>query len=296
MASCLMQEEFELSGADILIDSDVPLGSGLSSSAALEISIGSALITINNHQLNPVDLALIAQRAEQEFTGTKCGVMDQYISCLGVKDHALLIDCRDLSYRAVPLNLQEARVVVCNTMVKHDLAASAYNQRRAECEEGAHLLSHYLPGIESLRDVEIEGFNLYADRLPETIRRRCHHVVTENARVLSSVAALENGDLAQFGRLMKASHESLQYDYEVSCLELDLLVDLATHSRGVFGARMTGGGFGGSTVNLVAKQAVDEFITTIEQNYQKETGMRPETYVCTAVEGVKEETEAASSW
>lgn len=289
IAACLLQDEFDLFGADLLIDSDVPLGAGLSSSAALEISVGHALISINDQQLNPVDLALIAQRGEQQFAGTQCGIMDQYICCLGVKDHALLIDCRDLDYRAVPLDLEQARVVVCNSMVKHDLAASAYNQRRAECEAGVRALARYLPGIESLRDVAIEDFDRYADHLPDTIRRRCHHVIAENARVLSSVVALETGDLAQFGRLMTASHESLRDEYEVSCPELDLLVEIASQFSGVFGARMTGGGFGGCTVNLVAKDAVEEFISWVERSYQIGTGLRPESYICAAVEGVKEE-------
>src|SRR5262249_21141053 len=182
--------------------------------------------------------ALAAQRAEHEFAGTKCGVMDQYVACLGIEGHALMIDCRSLEYRAVPIDLEHARIVVCDSMVKHDLATGEYNRRRAECEEGVRRLAKYLPDILALRDVEIDDFNHYADSLPEPIRRRCNHVITENARTIAAVEALERDDLVQFGKLMYASHESLRLDYEVSSSELDLLVAIASRCDGVFGARM----------------------------------------------------------
>jgi len=289
LAECLRREEFDLRGADLLIASDVPIGAGLSSSAALEISTGFALLSVSDQLLDLVDLALTAQRAEQEFAGTRCGIMDQYIACLGIEGHALMIDCRSLEYRAAPIDLDNARIVVCNSMVKHDLAAGEYNRRRAECEEGVRRLAGYLPGIQALRDVEIDDFDLYADSLPQTIRRRCNHVVTENARTVAAVDALGRGDLAQFGELMYASHESLRQDYEVSCRELDLLVAIAARCDGVFGARMTGGGFGGCTVNLVASDSVDRFLATICQEYEKETGILPDRYVCQASAGARVE-------
>lgn len=185
--------------------------------------------------------------------------------------------------------IEHARVVVCNSMIKHDLAAGEYNQRRAECEEGVRRLAANLPRIQALRDVGIDDFDLYAGSLPEIIRRRCNHVITENARTLAAVEALEGGDLARFGKLMYASHESLRDDYEVSSPELDLLVAIASRCDGVFGARMTGGGFGGCTVNLVAADSVDKFITTISREYETETGLRPDCYVCQASAGVREE-------
>jgi galactokinase len=289
LAECLRREEFRLRGADLLIASDVPIGAGLSSSAALEISTGFALLSVSDQPVDLVDLALLAQRAESEFAGTRCGVMDQYVACLGIEGHALLIDCRNLEYRAAPIDFERARVVVCNSMVKRELAAGEYNRRRAECEEGVRRLGAYLPGVQSLRDVELDDFDPYADSLPETIRRRCNHVITENARTLAAVEALELGDLDRFGKLMYASHESLRRDYEVSCRELDLLVDIASRCDGVFGARMTGGGFGGCAVNLVAPDFVNEFLTTISLEYEKETGARPDFHVCQASAGVREE-------
>jgi len=289
VAECLRRDKFDLRGADLLVTSDVPIGAGLSSSAALEISAGFALLNVSEQPIDLVDLALAAQRAERQFAGTQCGVMDQYIACLGIEGHALMIDCRSLEYRAVPIDLENARIVVCDSMVKHDLAAGEYNQRRAECEEGVRRLANYLPDIRALRDVDVDDFNPYADALPETIRRRCNHVITENARTIAAVEALECGALVQFGKLMYASHESLRLDYEVSCRELDLLIEIASRCDGVFGARMTGGGFGGCTVNLVASDFIEKLITTISREYEEKTGVRPDCYVCRASAGVREE-------
>ncbi|HKX27641.1 MAG TPA: galactokinase [Blastocatellia bacterium] len=289
VAAGLRREPFEWRGADLLIASDVPLGAGLSSSAALEMAVGFALLTLAGQPVDPVRLALIAQRAEHEFAGTQCGIMDQYIAGLGIQDHALLIDCRSLEYRTVPVGSGEHRVVVCNTMIKHDLASSEYNRRRADCEEGVRLLAAHLPGIRALRDVSRSQFDQYADGLPEIVRRRCRHVIEENARTLEAVEALEQGDLRLFGRLMFASHESLRRDYEVSCPELDLMVETASRVEGVLGARMTGGGFGGSTVNLVAADQIDHFVATISREYQRETGIEPDCYVCRASQGVRAE-------
>lgn len=289
IAACLLRDQFNLRGADLLIASDVPLGAGLSSSAALEIAVGFGLLKVSEQPVDLLRLALAAQKAEQEFTGTQCGVMDQFIACLGQPGHALKIDCRTLDYEAVPIDLTEARIVVVNSMVKHELAASEYNQRRAECEEAVRRLAGHLPGIQSLRDVELEEFDQWADALPETIRRRANHVITENARTLAAVEALKLGQLSHFGKLMKASHESLREDYQVSCRELDLLVEIAGRHNGVYGARMTGGGFGGCTVNLVKADRVENFISETVEAYQWVVGAKPETYVCQASAGVREE-------
>ena len=291
VAACLLRDEFNLRGADLLIASEVPLGAGLSSSAALEIAVGFGLLKVADHLVDPVRLALAAQKAEHEFIGTKCGVMDQFIACLGMEAHALKIDCRSLEYEPVPIDLSEARMVVVNSMVKHDLAAGEYNQRRAECEEAVRRLAGHLPGIQSLRDVELEEFDQWADALPEVIRRRANHVITENARTLAAVEALKLGQLSHFGKLMRASHESLREDYQVSCRELDLLVEIASRSAGVYGARMTGGGFGGCTVNLVKAEQVENFSAEITEAYRGVTGVRPEIYVCQAAGGAREENE-----
>lgn len=289
MVACLRREEYRIGGADLLIVSDLPIGAGLSSSAALEVVVGYALLSLAGEPIDLVDLALAAQRAEQEFAGTKCGIMDQYVACLGVEKHALLIDCRSLEYRAVPFDLAEARVVICNSMVRHELATGEYNVRRAECEEGVRRLAAHLPGIVALRDVEPEEFDLYAGTLPPVVQRRCNHVITETARTLAAVRALERHDLPGFGRLMYASHHSLRVDYEVSCPELDLLVEIAAECPGVYGSRMTGGGFGGSTVSLVASDQLEPFLSTIRDRYRERTGVTPDCYVCEASGGVREE-------
>ena len=289
VAACLLRDEYNLRGADLLIASDVPLGAGLSSSAALEIAVGYGLLKLAEHVVDPVRLALAAQKAEHEFAGTQCGVMDQFIACLAREGHALKIDCRTLEYEAVPVDLSDARVVVVNSMVKHELASSEYNQRRAECEEAVRRLAGHLPGIQSLRDVELEEFDQWADALPEPIRRRANHVITENARTLAAVEALRLGQLSHFGKLMKASHESLREDYQVSCRELDLLVEIAGRHSGVYGARMTGGGFGGCTVNLVKTDQVESFMDETAEAYRWVIGIQPEIYVCQASGAVREE-------
>jgi galactokinase len=288
VAACLERAGHMLSGADVLISSEVPWGAGLSSSAALEAAVGYALLHLSDQTSNLLDLALILQRAEHEFAGTQCGIMDQYIACMGQAGHALLIDCRTLANEAVPLDLRAVRIVVCNSMVKHELAAGEYNTRRAECNEGVRRLAQHLPGLQSLRDVTIEEFDQVAALLPETIRRRCNHVINENERVMMAVEALRRGDLPVFGQLLYASHESLRHDYEVSCRELDLLVEIAQRTPGVYGGRMTGGGFGGCTINLVAAEQVAAFIERVEQEYPAATNLTPQCYVCLASDGVKE--------
>jgi galactokinase len=289
VATCLLGDQYQIGGADLWIESEVPIGAGLSSSAAVEVATALALLALAEAPVDPVDIALLSQRAEQLFMGTNCGVMDQYVASLGVAGHALLIDCRSLEYRAVPLNLSSMRVVICNSMVQHELATGEYNQRRKECEEGVRRLSAYLPGILALRDVEIEAFDLYSGSLPSIIARRCNHVLTENARTLEAVTALEACDWERLGRLMNASHESLRDDYAVSCPELDLLVEIAQTCPGVYGARMTGGGFGGSTVQLVRAENVDLLCQTLIERYQVETGRLAECFVCQAGEGMREE-------
>jgi galactokinase len=275
-----------LRGANMLVRGEVPIGSGLSSSAAIEVATGFALLDIAGTRIDRLELAKVCQQAENEFVGMRCGLMDQFISCFGQTGHALMLDCRSLDYRLLPLP-DKVKLVVCNTMVKHELAVSEYNARRAECEEGVRLLAQKLPGVRSLRDVTIADLERAGDELPVVIRKRSRHVVTENTRVVEAAAALEREDLKNFGELMCESHRSLRDDYEVSCKELDLMVDIAKRVEGVFGARMTGGGFGGCTINLVAADGVDLFAQTIARDYAQITGRETEIYVCTPSQGVE---------
>ncbi|MBI3210461.1 MAG: galactokinase [Candidatus Solibacter usitatus] len=266
-----------LMGADLAIDSDVPMGAGLSSSAALEVSVALALATVSGFVLPGLELARICQSAEHEYAKTRCGIMDQFIAVNGVEGHALLLDCRSMEHKSVPIP-PAVRMIVCNTMVKHQLAASEYNNRRKDCEEAARII-----GVRSLRDApEIP------DNLSGNPRRRAQHVLEEIARTREAAAALISGDLTQFGSLMNASHASLRDLFEVSCVELDTMVEIARRQPGVYGARMTGGGFGGCTVNLVDAGAVLGFRETVEREYFTCMGIKPQIYVSAAAAGARE--------
>jgi galactokinase len=292
VARALRQHGIELSGADLLIHGEVPLGSGLSSSAALEVAVALALSTAaGGPPLDKLTLAKLCQNAENDFVGMRCGIMDQFASACGRAGHAMLLDCRSLEHQLVPLGDSAAsqestpQLVICNTMVRHRLAGGEYNRRRAECEAGVETLSREVPGVRTLRDVSMQLLQSHAEVLDPVVFRRCRHVVSENARVGASAAALRNRDLLAFGRLMAESHRSLREDYEVSCDELDLMVRIAEPLDGVYGARMTGGGFGGCTVNLVRAEAVPQFKALIADRYAQATGHRPEIYVCAAADG-----------
>jgi galactokinase len=287
VALLLSQTGYKLGGADILIDSTVPIGAGLSSSAALEVVTGFALLRTAGQEIDRVKLAKLCQRAENEFVGARVGIMDQFIACLGEEAHCLMIDCRSLQYKKLPLP-REAGLVICNTMIKHELSGSEYNRRRAECEEGVATLSQYIPGLRALRDVSPSQFQQYGGKLPEVIRRRCRHVISEIQRTEDAAAALEHHDLSGFGEFMKQSHTSLRDDYQVSCRELDVMVEIALRQDGIYGGRMTGGGFGGCTVNLVKNQAIPRFIHNVAAAYEQEIGIKPEIYVSRAASGVGE--------
>ena len=287
VAWALQGEGLELVGLEAVITSDVPIGSGLSSSAAIEVSMATAWKLLSGFELDPVRLALLCQKAENQFVGANCGIMDQFISVLGRRDHALLIDCRSLGYRLVPLP-QGVAIVVADTMKRRGLVDSEYNARRRECEEGARLLGEHIPGVRALRDVTPDQFARHAEKLPPVIRRRCRHVISENARVERAVAALEAGDLASFGELMVDSHRSLRDDYQVSCRELDVMVEAALKIEGVYGSRMTGAGFGGCTVSLVAEDAVPTFCEQVAAEYEAVIGVQPQIYACRASDGAGE--------
>lgn len=285
VALMLERAGHRLKGADLDVRSTVPIGAGLSSSAALEVAAGYALLEASGHEVNRLELAKLCQQAENEFVGMRCGIMDQFIACFGRADHSLMLDCRSLEYRLVPLPV-EVRLVICNTMIRHELAAGEYNNRRAECEAGVRYFAKFCPDVRALRDVTIDDLESHGDDLPETILKRCRHVVTENARVVKAAAALEQGDLNALGEMMAASHRSLKKDYEVSCTELDTMVELATQLEGVYGARMTGGGFGGCTINLVKADRVAKFAENVARGYERATGLVPEVYVCSTADGV----------
>jgi len=287
VAVVLQQNGTRLRGGNLLIQSDVPIGSGLSSSAAIEVASGLALLSNSGAELERLELARLCQRAENEFVGARVGIMDQFTACFGQAGHALLLDCRSLEYRLLPLP-PGASLVICDSGVRHALSGGEYNTRRAECETGVRLLARYRPQVRALRDATLADLEQHRSELGDVVYRRCRHVVTENARVLQAAEALQRSELPEFGRLMGESHRSLRYDYEVSCHELDLLVELAAGLNGVYGARMTGGGFGGCTINLLESGAVEEFRQAISAGYKQATGKAPKIYVSDAASGAQE--------
>jgi galactokinase len=286
-AVMLERAGYFLHGANLYIRSDVPMGAGLSSSAAIEVSTGFGLLQVSGQEMDPAQLALICQRAENEFVGARCGIMDQFTACHGRAGQAIMLDCRSLEYRALTIP-ETIDLVVCNTMVKHQIAVGEYNVRRAECEQAVQRLSPVLPQIRSLRDLTSQQLEANRDCLTDTLYRRARHIVTENERVESAAAALERGDLDALRELMGASHRSLRDDYQVSCAELDVMVAIAGRQRGGYGARMTGGGFGGCTINLVDRNFSAEFQRVVAEEYHSATGFRPDIYVCHASAGVHE--------
>lgn len=274
----------KLPGANLLVRGDVPLGSGLSSSAAIEVATALALLDLSGHSPDRVTVARICQRAEHDRVGTRCGIMDPFASLHGRAGHALLLDCRSLECREIPVP-PGVRIVVCDTRVRHALADGEYNRRRAACEEGVAAIARSNPHVRALRDASLEDLERARGALPEAVLRRCRHVITENARTLAAAEALRAGDFAALSRLMAASHASLAADYEVSCPELDLLVRIAAARPGVIGARMTGGGFGGCTVNLVREDAAGAFRAAVTEAYERETGRTPSIHACAAAAG-----------
>ena len=306
VASLLQESGDEITGIDAVITGDVPIGAGLSSSAALSVSAALAFLrsskstsSLNNavSAAQKKKLAALCQRVEHEFVGVNCGIMDQTISLLGRSEHGLFLDCRSLEYEHVPLNLDAHCIAICNTKVKRELAASEYNKRRAECERGVDILSQSIPGISSLRDVTLTDYEKYEGKLPALTQKRCRYVIEENTRVLDAVSTLKarsqqivedvDNPLVTFGGLMNASHKGLRDDYEVSCKELNLLTDIARNIEGVIGTRMTGAGFGGCTVTVIHTDALETFRTRVITEYHRQTGIEPEIYVCSVSNGAQ---------
>lgn len=287
VAAVLQSRGIRLTGANLIIQGQVPIGAGLSSSASLEIATGLALLATSQTEVPPLDLVKIAQRAEHQYVGTLCGIMDQFIAVFATSGHALMLDCRSLESQSL-LVPDDAKLVICNSMVKHELASGEYNRRRAECEAGVKVFQRSMPSVQALRDVGLADLERHKAALTGVVYRRCRHVISENQRVLDAAGSLRAGDLDQFGQLMYESHRSLQKDYEVSSTELDLLVDIAASCEGVYGSRMTGGGFGGCTITLVRSHSVEAFREKITQTYKEKTGITADLYVCSAAQGAGE--------
>lgn len=285
MIKSMLVAGHKINGANMVIASSVPRGAGLSSSAALEVATGYVFQLFHNLNILGEELALMAQATENHFVGVNCGIMDQFIVTLGQANHALLIDCRDLNYQAVPLPTGVS-VVICDSHIERTLAGSAYNQRRAECDEAVEILKQKLPGIKALRDVTSAQLNEHGHLLSPVVRQRARHVISENERVIAGVTTLQAGNVAEFGRLMNASHASLRDDYAVSIPEMDALVASAQRVSGCYGSRLTGAGFGGCTVSLVANEAVDRFRHEVAAAYLASTGRSATIYVTQAADGV----------
>ena len=281
---------YQIRGFDAVLSGNVPQGAGLSSSAAFEVAVATTCNALFNLGISKKDIALLSQKSENEFIGVQCGIMDQFISALGEDDSALMIDCKDLSYKAVPLHLSSGgySIVITNSGVRRGLVDSEYNARRNECTEGARLLSQ-LTGraIKTLRDATTEDLRTHGDSMPEKVYRRSKHVVFENQRVINAVEALENGDISRLGKLMNESHDSMRDDFEISCAEIDLLVKLTQEFPGVAGARLTGAGFGGCTVAVIESGEVENYKNKLIPKYESATGRKADVYVCAATEGAR---------
>lgn len=274
----LQKKGFTISGFNLVVDGDIPIGAGLSSSAAVECAVIYALNTIFEFGLSKMQMVQLAQKAEHVFAGVHCGIMDQFASMFGKKDHAIKLDCRSLQYEYVPIKLEGYKIVLLNTNVKHNLAASEYNTRRKQCEEGISIISQNHPTVKSLRDINIEMLKDYVEAVDPLIYKRCKFIVQENERLMGVCEDLKKADIKALGAKMYQTHQGLRYDYEVSCKELDFLVDYVKNNADVAGARMMGGGFGGCTINLVKDEAVEKLITDAGIAYNEATNLSLTAY------------------
>lgn len=290
IADELMKAGYNVVGADMLYYDTIPHGGGLSSSAAIEVATAIAMAMMGGKtEVDNVEMAKLGQKAENNYIGVNCGIMDQFASAMGKKNHAIYLNCKDLSYKLVPLALDGMKIVISNTNKKRSLATSKYNERRSECEQGLELLQTVIPNITCLGDVSYAEFGKHKDVITnEVVRRRVEHVISEDDRVLQSIEALNKGDMVTFGKLMTASHNSLRDNYEVTGVELDTLVEEALKIDGVLGSRMTGAGFGGCTVSIVKDENVDEFIKVVGENYTNKIGYAPSFYVSEVSDGGRE--------
>jgi galactokinase len=278
----------EIKGFDAVFGGNIPSGAGLSSSAALESAFGVALNALNNLKMTPFEIAKAGQMAEHNSVGVKCGIMDQFASVFGKKNQLLRLDCRDLSYELLPFNAFGYTLLLADTCVKHSLASSAYNQRREQCEEGARIIAQSFPQVKSLRDVDFSMIDQTREQLDAVVLKRCEYVVEENDRLLKASDALKAGDMDLLGELLYGSHYGLKDKYEVSCTELDFLVEVAQQTPGVLGARMMGGGFGGCTINLIKTDAVADFKSKATDLFNQSFGKEPKFYEVSIANGARE--------
>ncbi len=284
VVSVLRASGVEVKPFSMTLSGDVPLGAGLSSSASIEVASALAVMHIAGASLPPEETARLCQLAENSYVGANCGIMDQFIACCGKENHALLLDCRSLAYRLAPIP-EHLALVICNTMVKHSHAGGQYNTRRAEVEQATQILRSHRPEIELLRDATPADLETWGDDMPPNVLKRARHIITDSLRAVAAADALEAGDLPLLGSLMAQAHASYRDDFEASVPEADLMVELANRQPGLVGARLTGGGFGGCTVNLVENEHVAGFVDAVGRAYQEGTGIKPEIYICHASDG-----------
>ena len=283
----LRKQAMEVEGLEMLYSGDIPNGAGLSSSASIEMVTGTALNDLFGFNIEKMELVKIGQKAENNFVGVNCGIMDQFASGMGAENHALFLNCETLEFKRVPLVLDGIKIVITNTNLRRGLAESKYNERRSECEKAVEEISKVKP-IPNLSRLSMEEFNTLSDNITEeVVKRRAHHVISENDRTLRAVTALNEGDIVEFGKLMNESHDSLRDDYEVTGIELDTLVEEARKVDGTIGSRMTGAGFGGCTVSLVKEDAIDDFVETVGKNYEKRINLKPDFYIAEVGDGAK---------
>jgi galactokinase len=285
VADQLLKRRSGIKGFNLAIDGDVPIGSGLSSSAAMECATAFALNELFGLGLSRKDMVFIAQEAEHEFAGVRVGVMDMFASLFGKKDHVIKLDCQNLDYEYVPFKLDGYQILLLNTNIKHSLASSEYNTRRSQCEEGVELVRKRHPEVKSLREVTLPMLDTYVKPVDELVYRRCRYIVEENERLLAGCEDLRRGDLAALGKKMFRTHDGLSREYEVSCRELDFLVDHVRDRAGVLGARMMGGGFGGCTINIVRDDVVDDLVKELSQAYREHMNRELTAYVAEIEEG-----------
>lgn len=285
VADQLLKRGYSIKGFNLAIDGDVPIGSGLSSSAAVECATAFALNQIFKLGIDKKDLAFIGQKAEHTFAGVMCGIMDQFASVFGKKDHVIKLDCQSLDYEYVPLELAGYKILLLNTNVKHSLGSSEYNTRRAQCEQGVAWVKEHHREVNSLRDVTMEMLHQYVEPKDKLIYQRCKYVVEEKERLLTGCEDLKKGDLESLGKKMFQTHDGLSKEYEVSCKELDFLVDAVRNNPDVVGARMMGGGFGGCTINIVKEEAIDALIDRLEEDYEKNMGLKLTAYIAQVENG-----------
>ncbi len=283
VADQLVERGYSIGGFNMVVSGEVPVGAGLSSSAAIECAVGFALSELFGLDISRLELARIGQAAEHRFPGVQCGIMDQFASVFGKKDHALKLDCRSLDYEEVPLQLGDYKIVLLNSNVKHSLASSAYNERRQQCADGVTAVARHYGHVASLRDTTIEMLNEHVK--DPLIYQRCRYVVEENMRVGAAVEQMRLGDIGALGKLMYESHRGLSVQYEVSCAELDYLVNAVAGYPAVAGARMMGGGFGGCTINLIKEDTLNELIPELEASYRRDMGKSLSVYIATTADG-----------